>query len=87
MDTVVIDLCFVSSQDITMQSENGLEPVAEVKNIRISLGTKHCTLHCIVLAHVLHMLCFPYSRKSSEKGTQKHLILLSLLALGLRSAI
>ena len=67
IDTVTIELCFVSKQDVTMQLAIAIEPLAKFQPlIKIARSEMLHSLH-VVWIHALCMQCSPHSCVGNTK--------------------
>jgi len=67
IDTVVIELRFVSKQDVTMQLATSIEPLAKFQPLsKIARSEMLHSLH-VVLTHALSMQCSPHSHVGNTK--------------------
>src|SRR5215475_14001023 len=67
IDTVAMELRFVSKQDVTMQLATATEPLAKVQPLRkIARSEMLHSLH-VVWVHALCMQCSPHSRVRNTK--------------------
>jgi len=67
IDTVVIELCFVSKQDVTMQLVTAIEPLAKFQPLsKIASSEMLHSLH-MVWIHALCMQCSPHSCVGNTK--------------------
>jgi len=79
IDTVAIELCFVSKQDVTMQLATAIKPLAKFQPLsKIASSEMLHSLH-VVWIHALCMQCSPHCRV----GTRRRLTILRALARGL----
>ena len=67
IDTVAIELRFVSKQDVTMQLSTAIEPLAKFQSVsKIARSEMLHSLH-VVWIHVLCMQCSPHCRVGNTK--------------------
>jgi len=67
IDTVAIELHFVSNQDIMMQLATAIEPLAKFQPLRKTARSKMLHSLHMVWIHALCMQCSPHSRVGNMK--------------------